>query len=130
MKLAGFVLLPGLAALAQAPANMKQLMLDLIHPASNELLLDINRSNADWAAIRRSALTLAESGNLLAERNSDSAWKQDAKLLADAGAAAYKAAQAKDFKALAATAPAIDAACTSCHRHYRPDVFPRAGGSQ
>jgi hypothetical protein len=118
-------------ALAQAPVvTMKQLMVDLIHPASNGLLLAIYRGDRDWAEFRRNALILAESGNLLVQRNDSVAWKQDAKLLAEAGAAAYKAAQAKDAKALAGLTTSIDTACTTCHRHYRPDVFPREGGSK
>ena len=35
----GFFLLSMAAAHAQTPATMKQLMLDLIHPASNQILL-------------------------------------------------------------------------------------------
>lgn len=125
-------------AFAQNPsATMKQLMLDLIHPASNEILLLINRrgptDEKEWAAARRSALTLAESGALLVERGrarDTNDWVKDANLLAAAGAAAYKAAVAKDAKALAASAGSLDAACTACHKQYRPDVFPRQGGSQ
>lgn len=125
-------------ALAQAPvASLKQMMLDLLHPASNELLLFVYRggpeNDAEWAAARRSALTLAESASLLMlrERAVDQGeWMTDAKLLADAGAAAYKAAQAQDSAALAAAAASLDASCTTCHRKYRPDVFPPQRGSQ
>ena len=122
-------------ALAQAPvATMKQLMVDMIHPASNDILLAIYRGgpvdDKEWSVLRRNALTLAESGSLLALRNDQSDWKQDAKLLADAGAAVYKAAQAKDAKALVSLTGSIDTACTTCHRHYRPDVFPRDRGSK
>ena len=124
-----------LAQTSSQPATTKQLMLDLIHPASNDLLLFINRGGSsdekEWAAVRRSALTLAESGNLLAARGPDrDNWASDAKLLADAGTAAYQAAQARDLKALAALAEPLDRACTTCHKHYRPDVFPRQGGSK
>jgi hypothetical protein len=123
------------ASAAQAPsdapqpvATMKQLMVDVIHPASNALLLLINRggpqSDTDWAEARRSALTLAESGNLLIIRNRAAAWIADAKLLTDAGAAAYKAAEAKDVKALAAQSDLIDASCTTCHKQFRPAIFP------
>jgi cytochrome c553 len=121
-----------LSALAQTAATMKQLMLDMIHPASNEVLLIINRGGPadekEWAAIRRNALTLAESGTLLSERGSardTNDWAKDARLLADAGSAAYKAALAKDAKALAAVAESLDASCTTCHKQFRPDVFPR-----
>jgi hypothetical protein len=134
----------GTFAFAQVPteffpatATMKQLMLDLIHPASNDILLLIYRGGPkderDWAAVRRSAVTLAESGNLLLQRGrarDQGDWMKDAKLLADAGAAAYKAAQAKDAKALAALAAPLDASCTACHKQYRPNVFPKEGGSK
>jgi hypothetical protein len=134
----------GLIAFAQAPSepfpptiSVKQLMLDLIHPASNDILLAIYRggpnTETEWAAVRRAALTLAESGNLLMLRGrarDQGDWPKDAKLLVDAGNAAYKAAQAKDSNALSALAPALDASCTTCHKHYRPNVFPKDGGSK
>jgi hypothetical protein len=116
---------------------MKQLMVDLIHPASNDILLVIARggpaNEAEWGSVRRSALTLEESGSLLMapgrSRNQDE-WTRDVQMLTDAGAMAYKSAQAKDGKALAAVAGALDASCTTCHRQYRPNVFPRQGGSK
>ena len=131
----GFVL--SRALLAQAPpdalqpvATMKQLMVDIIHPASNDILLLVNRGgpsdDTDWAQVRRSAMTLAESGNLLIMRNRASAWVADARLLAEAGTAAYKAAEAKDAKALAALTDRLDASCTTCHKQFRPAVFSPA----
>ena len=133
-----------IGACAQTPsdafppvANVKQLMLDLIHPSSNEILLTIYRGGPkdekDWAAVRRSAVTLAESGNMLMMRGrarDQGDWMKDAKLLVDAGNAAYKAAQAKDNVTLAALAPSFDASCTTCHKQYRPNVFPKDGGSK
>ena len=120
----------------QAPAaTTKQLMVDLIHPAANDILLFVNRGASSdekqWAAVRRSALALAESGNLLMMRGrsmDEAEWMKDAKMLVDAGTAAYKAAQARDAKALAGLTDAIDASCTTCHKQYRPNVFPRDGG--
>ncbi len=112
-------------------------MLDLIHPAANDILLAIYRggptNDNEWATARRGAVTLAESGNLLMMRGrarDQGDWMKDAKMLADAGTAAYKAAEAKDVKALAAVAGALDASCTTCHQQYRPNVFPRQGGSK
>ena len=110
----------------QPVATMKQLMLDVIYPASNSVLLAINRDPADdkeWADVRRGALTLAESGNLLIMRNRAAAWVADARLLLEAGAAAYKAADAKDNRALALVAERIDASCTTCHKQFRPALF-------
>jgi hypothetical protein len=116
---------------------MKQLMVDLIHPAANDILLFVNRGNPkderEWAAVRRGAVTLAEAGNLLATRGraiDQGEWMKDARRLADTGTAAYKAAQARDPKALAALSESLDASCTTCHRQYRPYVFPREGGSK
>src|ERR1700692_3525092 len=119
-------------ALAQAP-TMKQLMLDLIHPSSNDILLTVNRggpsNDAEWTSVRHSSLALAESGTLLTTQgpSASAAWVAAAKLLSDAGGDAYKAAQAKDTKALAAVTTRIDAACTNCHQQFRPNVFPRQG---
>ena len=138
------VLLSGALAFSQAPsessppvANLRQLMLDVIHPSSNEILLLIYRGGPqdakDWASVRRSALTLAESGSMLMARAraiDQGDWIKDAKLLADAGTAAYKAAQAQDAKALALVPNQLDASCTTCHKQYRPNVFPREGGSK
>jgi len=137
---AGIFLLAGIA-FAQAPsepfppsATVKQLMLDLIHPSSNDILLAIYRGGPkdekEWAAVRRSAVTLAESGNMLTMRGrarDQGDWMKDAKVLVDAGNAAYKAAQAKDTNALASLAGALDASCTTCHKQYRPNVFPKEG---
>src|SRR5437868_12590823 len=94
----GTLLLGGMLAFGQAPsepfppgASVKQLMLDLIHPSSNDILLAIYRGgpkdDKDWAAVRRSAVTLAESGNMLMMRGRarEGDWMKDAKLLVDAG---------------------------------------------
>jgi cytochrome c556 len=132
-----FVLIAGFASgQAQPVATMKQLMVDLIHPSSNDILLFVARGGSEnereWAALRHSAVTLAESGNLLIMRRPDDRgdWMKDATALVDVGTAAYKAAQAKDMKALAALAGPLDASCTTCHKHFRPNVFPRDGGSR
>src|SRR6266849_10811349 len=96
-------LVGGMTAFAQAPseafppaASVKQLMLDLIHPSSNDILLAIYRGGPkdekDWAAVRRSAVTLAESGNMLmmrARARDQGDWMKDAKLIVDVGNSAY-----------------------------------------
>ena len=132
MRTIGLLLLAG-AALAQEPvATMKQLMVDMIYPASNEILLVVNRGGPsdekEWTAVRRSAMTLAESGNLLMMRGrarDQGDWMKDAKMLVDAGTAAYKAAEARDPNALARLTEQLDASCTTCHKQYRSNVFPR-----
>jgi hypothetical protein len=134
--LIGVLFLPAALA-AQAPgdpfqpvATMKQLMVEIIYPASNEILLVVNRGgpsdDKEWAAVRRSAMTLAESGNLLIMRNRATGWVNDAKTLIGVGTAAYQAAQSKDAKALAALVEPLDASCTTCHKQFRPSLFPPA----
>ncbi len=112
-------------------------MLDMIYPSSNDLLLLIYRGGPkdenEWAAVRRDSMTLAESGNLLmmpGRMKDQGDWVTHVKMLTDAGASAYKAALDKNSQALAAVAAPLDAACTNCHKLYRPNVFPRQGGSK
>jgi hypothetical protein len=118
--------------LAQPIPSMKQLMLDLIHPASNDILVTISRggpdSEKDWATLRHSALTLQQSAEALLRQNAAAPWQQSAKLLSDAASDTYRAAQAKDAKALFAIPARIDTACTNCHKQYRPNVFPPPEG--
>ena len=101
-----------LLAALQSTATMKQLMVDMIHPASNEILLFVSRGNPqdekEWDRVRRSAITLAESGNLLMMP----------------GRARDQGDWVKDAKALAALTESLDASCTTCHKQYRPNVFP------
>jgi cytochrome c556 len=143
VSVVGFILFAGMLCHAQSSSEpfppvgtMRQLMFDLIHPAANDLLLSIYRggpSNAkEWAAARRNALTLAESGNLLmlpGRAKDQGEWVKDAKMMVAAGDAAYKSTLAKDAKGLAAVANPLDASCTNCHKEFRPDVFPRKGSN-
>jgi len=129
VALAPRLLLP--QAVAQSP-TMKQLMLDLIHPASNDLLLIVSRggpaSEKDWSSLRHSALTLQQSADALMNQNAAPAWRQSAKLLSDVASDAYSAAQAKDARALQSIPTRLDAACTNCHKQFRPNVFPPPEG--
>ena len=122
--------------LAQAPSvepvgTMSQLMVDIILPTSDDIFY-IGRTppsnNAEWGAIQRSALMLAESGNLLmvGSRVRDQGnWIKDAKLLVDVGAAAYKAARAKDMDGILALNEQLNTACVTCHQDYRPNYRRR-----
>ena len=129
-------LMVGLAA-AQAPTfyqpvgSMSQLMIDIIYPTSNAIFY-VERappmSEREWNALRGTALTLAESGNLLmmdtrARDRGD--WMKDAKLLLDVGAAAFKAAQAKDLPGILALNDDLNTACVTCHMDYRSNYRRR-----
>ena len=65
---------------------------------------------------------LAESANLLMmpsrARDSDQ-WIRDARLLLDAGNAAFRAAQDRDVEALSELNEQLYQSCITCHQHYR-----------
>src|SRR6266571_1599723 len=108
--------------LAQAPSvepvgTMSQLMVEIIYPTSDDIFY-IGRtppsSDREWASIERSALILAESGNLLmmpGRARDQGDWIKDSKMLVDAGNAAFKAAKAKDMEAELALNEQLVAAC-------------------
>jgi hypothetical protein len=122
-------------ALAQGPAyrpigTMSQLMVDIIYPASDAIFYVDRKppaTDSDWNALAGQALMVAESGNLLLmpgrARDLDK-WVKDAKMMIDAGAAAYKAARAKDIEGIRAVSDALSESCIKCHREYRTD-YPK-----
>jgi len=124
-------------AFAQSPApfqavgNMSQLMVDVIYPPSDAIFYVERtppKNEQDWSVLRTNALTLAESGNLLmmgSRARDQGDWIKDAKLLVDAGNAAYKAARAKDLNAVVAVNDQLYAACVTCHQQYRPNYRTR-----
>lgn len=132
MRILGLWLLAG-AAIAQAPSNfqpvgnMSQLMIDIIYPASDALFYierDPPKNEHDWNVIRGNALMVAESGNLLlmpGRARDQDRWVKDAKLMIDAGSAAFKAAQKKDMQAILALGDQLTASCITCHKDYRPN---------
>lgn len=135
MRTIALVLMAG-AALAQAPSfkpvgNMSQLMINIIYPTSDAIFyIDraVPKNEVEWNALQSQALMLAESGNLLmmASRVRDQGnWIKDSQMLVDAGAAAYKAALAKDVDAVRAVNDQLYAACVTCHQQYRPNYGKR-----
>ena len=70
---------------------MSELMLDIIYPTSDQIFYvsrDENKTEKDWIALRRNALILAESANLLMADNrarDKDKWMKDAKLLLTSG---------------------------------------------
>lgn len=105
---------------------MIDLMWKIIYPTSNAIFYvdhQPQKTEKDWQDLQNSALTLAESANLLMapERAKDQdRWMRDALLLRTAGEKAFKAANAKDLPALQALNDELYEACQSCHEHYRP----------
>jgi hypothetical protein len=119
----------GPAGNVQAVGTMSDVMVSMVYPAANSILLSLYRGgpqdDKEWMALQRSAVLLAESGSVLMRRGpggGEGEWAKDAKMLVDVGAAAYKAARAKDGNALVALNQPLNAACTDCHKQYRANV--------
>jgi hypothetical protein len=104
---------------------MSEIMIDLIYPTSDAILYVETRApknDVEWNELRAKALTLTEAANLLmmpGRARDQDRWMADAKLMLDAGAAAFRAAKAKDLDALIALNEQVYVSCTTCHGHYR-----------
>jgi hypothetical protein len=125
---------PELRAQSPAPASdlkvigtMSELMIRIIYPASDAVFYITTRTpetDVQWGELQGQTLMLAEAANLLmmpGHARDQDRWMTDAKLMRDAGAAAFKAAKAKDVKALEAVNDSLYQSCTTCHMHYRPN---------
>lgn len=82
-------------------------------------------NDAEWAAVRSAALTIAESGNLLmiGSRAVDRGpWQLYSRELIDAGIAAAQAAEAHDVDAVFAAGEQVYNVCSACHMRYTPGL--------
>ena len=118
------------ATLAQAPAlqpvgSVSQVMISITYPTSDAIFYVERKppqTEKDWNDLQAQALMLAESGNLLmmGRRARDQGdWIKDSQEMVDAGAAAYKAALAKDLPAILALNQRLVDSCVTCHMQYR-----------
>ncbi len=123
------------AVTPQPASTTSELMVKIIYPASDAIFYITTRqpkTEAEWVDLQGKALAVAESGNLLmmpGRARDQGRWMQDAKLMLDAGRAAFRAAKAKDVAALDALNDQLYTSCTSCHQHYRPDYGRRSSPS-
>lgn len=79
------------------------------------------KNDEEWEHVRNSALTLAESGNLLmiGERARDKGeWWKMSQALVDVGIVALKAAEAKNPEALFEAGGQVYEVCQQCHNRY------------
>jgi len=119
------------AAMAQAPTfqpvgTVRQVMLGIVKPTSDVVFkfqFDPPKTDEDWATLQNNALNLAEAGNLLllpGRAKDKGEWTKNAKALTETGSQAFKAANAKDAKALEVIGDKIDGVCEACHAIYLP----------
>ena len=138
-KIVVAALVAGLAAAAAARddgpvpepepiGTMSELMIKLMYPASDAILYVESRAptnEVEWNELQAQALLLAESANLImmpsrvvGDRDE---WMRDARLMFDAGVAAYEAALEQDLDALIALNEQVYMSCVVCHRRTRSD---------
>ena len=117
--------------LRQPVGTMSELMIRIIYPASDAIFYITTREPktvVEWEDLQAKALAVAESANLLmmpGRARDQDRWMDDAKLMLEAGRAAFRAVKAKDVAALDALNDQLYTSCTSCHQHDRPNYGRR-----
>jgi hypothetical protein len=115
-------------------ANVKQIMVSIVDPAADVFWDSVGtiiseegvvewypKTDEEWAAVRNSAVTMMESGNLLmigARARDNGAWMELSRGMIAAGEAALAAAESKDPDAVFAVGEEIYLACDRCHELY------------
>jgi hypothetical protein len=105
-------------------ATMKQLMTEMIKPASDAVFKAASEAPstaAAWTELHGQALALAEEGNLLMIGNRPpdrGEWMRMSRAMIDAAASAVKAIDAKNADALSMAGDQIYETCESCHAKY------------
>jgi hypothetical protein len=109
---------------ARTPTTVTQVMTAMTIPASDAIFDATAEPPATaeaWAALRKSAVTLAESGRLLmtdALAKDKNTWVEMARDLVREAEATIKAAEAKDRDALENAGDSVYATCKACHGRY------------
>jgi hypothetical protein len=83
------------------------------------------KTDEEWEAVWASALTIAESGNLMMippRAKDDGDWMTFSSQLIDAGMAAAKAAEEKDREKVLQEGGNVYTVCTNCHMKYAVDA--------
>ena len=110
----------------QRVGTVGELMRDIIYPLSDELFYVMRsppETDYEWTQLRRSALMLAESGNLLMIEGrwiAEDDWMDHSRELVRVGEIAYEATEARDLDAIVALSPRLETSCRACHEQYHP----------
>ncbi len=117
-----------------AVADVRELMASILDP-STDVIWDavgtiitvagteerMPKNDEEWAAVRRAAFVVAESGNLLMMPGrvpDDPDWIKMSQALIEVGSRAIKAADAKDKDALFSAGGEIYVVCSACHEKF------------
>ncbi len=115
-------------------AGTRLLMASVMEPAADHLWASVGwiitpegeehirpQTDEEWTLVRNSAVTVAESGNLLMmdrRKMDDEDWVAWSRDLIDAGDAAMQAADARDVQGVFDTGEQVYFACAGCHAQY------------
>ena len=140
---AGFLMAQSSPRATPPAANLNQLMRSLFFPHSNVVFFPQRYDPAEvksaaepsastdpltgvfggWEAVENSALTLADSADLLMTPGRNADWAQFVTGLRDASMFAYKAALTKDRDKMLQASDVLATSCSNCHNKYRPGAI-------
>jgi hypothetical protein len=118
------------------PVSINAEMVSVVDHAGHALW-DVERegkapkTQGDWELVAEHAVQIAAAGTLITlpgtgpsdiTMTQQSDWKKWSRAMSDAGLAAFKASENKDFKALVAANSQLVEACESCHKQYKPTL--------
>lgn len=106
------------------PATVKDVMISMTIPASDAIFTmasDPPKDEAQWEALRKASLTLAESGTLLMSprlARDNATWMEMARDFVVKAEATLKLAETKDSAALEDAGDSVYGTCEACHGRY------------
>jgi len=118
------------------PVSINAEMVSVVDHAGHALW-DVERdgkapkTQGDWELVAEHAVQIAAAGTLITlpgtgpndiTMTQQADWKKWSRAMSDAGLAAFKASENKDFKALVAANSRLVEACESCHKQYKPTL--------
>ena len=122
----------------QTTLNMHDLMNNLLDPTADEIWESVGTvitlegtfekapsTDDEWAALKGSAIRLAESGNLLllpSRSGGNPDWIKHSVALIEQSNRAIKAADAKDKDAIFSIGGDIYDVCTNCHKQFNQAI--------
>lgn len=134
-------------AATSAVGTIDDLMVYILYPTADPLFYinpDPPPTDEQWKDLQGKALLLAEAGNLLMmpgrmdtccaiptsirPTTNPEKWMSDAKVLVEAGAAAFAATRKKDVDAVLELNEQLYNACVQCHADFRPTYKTRPIG--
>ncbi len=110
------------------PSTVKEVMTSMTIPSADEIFesaSDPPATHERWARLRLAALTLAESGRLLATTKlakDTGIWMDMARAMVKEAERASQIADAKDAKGLEAVSDSVYSTCKPCHSRYMADA--------